>query len=189
MLISTIDDLSAHRIGSIKNTLKKIACNTKTLSVQQLSMNSKIIFAASDVIETGREFTTWRFRTHADEYNCSYYETWNQLNDTEYTLNRAYFHVYCINQEFCRNFPKGEYLLLHCDPMEDDPNHGVYKKNPHLHVKTAKQPLPHAHIALNLYSADQIYSSVADFEKTIDQLIEMLSKQIIDNIIENEMRV
>ncbi|MDR1161745.1 MAG: hypothetical protein LBK45_05345 [Tannerellaceae bacterium] len=169
--------------------MKKIACNTNALCVQQLSMNSKITFAASDIIETGREFTTWRFRTHADEYNCSYYEIWNQLSETAYTLARAYFHVYCINQEYCRNFPKGEYLLLHCDPIEDDPTHGIYKKNPHLHVKTAKQPLPHAHIALNLYSADQIYSSITDFEKTIDQLIEMLSKQIIDKIIEEEMKL
>lgn len=189
MLIVTIDDLLSHRIESIRNTLKKIASNQKAVSVQQLSLNSKIIFAASDVIETGRDFTTWRFRTHADEYNCSYYETWNQLNETEYTLKRAYFHVYCTNQEFCKIFPKGEYLLLHCDPDEDDPDHGVYKKNPHLHVKTAKQPLPHAHIALNLYSADQIYSSIVNFEKTIDQLIEMLSKQIIDSIIKEEMNL
>lgn len=187
MLIMTIDDLKASRNGSIKDTLKKIACSPKAINVQLLSMSSKLIFAASDVFEKGRDFKNWRFRTHADEYNCSYYEIWDQHSDSEYNLNKAYFHVYCTNQEFCRSFPKGEYLLLHCDPIEDDPNHGIYKKNPHLHIKTAKQPLPHAHIALNLYSADKIYSSIADFEKTIDQLIEMLSRQIIDKLIEEEM--
>lgn len=185
MLIMSQNDLLTNRISIIQDILKDVASN-KGLYIPQISLKPKIVYAVSDICEKGQNFTEWRFRTCTTNYNASYYEIWVTNDYLNYSLSKAYFHLYCIEEEYCKIIPNGEYLLLHCDPNEDDLTHGIYKKNPHLHIKTAKQPLPHAHIALNLYNADQIYSSIGEFTKSIKQSIKMIQDQVITKLFKEE---
>jgi hypothetical protein len=187
MLITSQDDLLTNRTSSILDILSAIASNKK-LNVQQISLKPKIVFAVSDIFEKGQDFTEWRFRTCVTNYNASYYEIWTTKNYIDYSLTRAYFHLYCTEEDYCKITPNGEYLLLHCDPNENDLIHGIYKRNPHLHVKTAKHPFPHAHIALNLYSADQIYGDIEEFSKSIKQSIKMINDQILNELFKIEYR-
>jgi hypothetical protein len=181
MLITNQNDLLTNRASAIRSILEDIA--SKKINIQQISLRPKIVFAVSDTFEKGQDYTDWRFRTFATNYKASYYEIWITNNNISYFLSKAYFHLYCIDDDYYKATPNGEYLLLHCDPDDDDLTHGIYKKNPHLHIKTAKHPLPHAHIALNLYSADQIYANLDEFSKSIKQSIKMIGDQIINRLI------
>lgn len=185
MLIMSQSDLLTYRGSTICGILKEIASN-KNLYIHPISLKPKIVFAVSDIHEIGQNFTEWRFKISTTNYNASYYEVWTTNDYINYSLIKAYFHLYCIDEEYCKIIPSGEYLLLHCDPEDNDEIHGIYKKSPHLHVKTAKHPLPHAHIALNLYSVSQIYTNVDEFTKSIKQSIKMIDDQIVKKLFEEE---
>jgi hypothetical protein len=62
----------------------------------------------------------------------------------------------------------------------DKPNNEKYKKGPHLHIKAAEAPLPHAHFALNLGHLDAVLESVESLSEAMRYGIIMLKEEVLD---------
>lgn len=62
----------------------------------------------------------------------------------------------------------------------DQPKNEKYKKGPHLHIKAAEAPLPHAHFALNLGHLDAVLESVESLSEAIEYEIIMLKEEVLD---------
>jgi hypothetical protein len=62
----------------------------------------------------------------------------------------------------------------------DSPNRAKYKKGPHLHIKAAEDPLPHAHFALNLGHLDAVLDSVESLTEAMRFGILMLKEEVLD---------
>jgi hypothetical protein len=125
-----------------------------------------------------RPYRDWRFATFVPNFYGMYFERWDPVDSKHqlWALNRAYlslFRLQRITQE------EHEIIALHCDPNEEDRTHLIYKQGPHLHFTSAEQPLPHAHIALNLSNVSALLESVDAMTIAISQAIEMLSLQVL----------
>lgn len=177
-ITSSIDDLNTSRGSQIVDLLKtvankgnKIVCNNRSIG------GRSFIIAVSDTTETGTDFSTWRFKTYIPQFHAMYYESWIPFEDEIYFLQRAYFHLYKTKQY---KLEEEEYILLHCDVSEpDDSNHSKYKQSPHLHIKSAEQPLPHAHIALNNCDLQFTLSSLDNLNNALRKSIEMIDDQVL----------
>lgn len=55
-----------------------------------------------------------------------------------------------------------------------------YKKGPHLHIKAADDPLPHAHFALNLGHLDAVLISIETLSEAMRDGILMLKEEVLD---------
>jgi hypothetical protein len=177
-ITSSIDTLNSTRGSQIIGLLKCVANRGDKITFNYRSIGGRaFIIAISDSTETGNEFTSWRFKTYVDQYHAMYYEKWIPLQDDVYFLSRAYFHIYKTRQT---KLQEEEYILLHCDVSEpDDSHHAKYKQSPHLHIKSAEQPLPHAHFALNNTDLQLTLSSLDNLNNALQNAIEMIDNQVL----------
>jgi hypothetical protein len=60
------------------------------------------------------------------------------------------------------------------------PDKGRYKKGPHLHIKAATDPLPHAHFALNLGHLDAVLESIESLSEALRCGILMIKEEVLD---------
>lgn len=65
----------------------------------------------------------------------------------------------------------------------DTPDKDKYKKGPHLHIKAADDPLPHAHIALNLGHLDAVLGSIGTLSEAMRCAIFMLKEEVLDRLL------
>ncbi|WP_069660765.1 hypothetical protein [Arcticibacter eurypsychrophilus] len=177
-ITSSINDLNALRGSQIINLLKGVASRGNKIFCNNRSIGGRaFVISVSDSVETGNEFTTWRFKTYVSQFHAMYYEKWIPLENDIYFLERAYLHIYKTKQT---KFEEEEYILLHCDVSEpDDAEHAKYKQSPHLHIKSAEHPLPHAHIALNNCDLNTTLSSLDNLNIALQKSIEMIDNQVL----------
>jgi hypothetical protein len=177
-ITQSINDLNAARGRQIISLLKGVANRGDKISFNNRSIGGRaFIIAVSDAAETGNEFTSWRFKTYVDHYHAMYHEIWIPLHEDIYFLERAYFHLYKTQKS---KLEEEEYILLHCDVSEpDDSPHAKYKQSPHLHIKSAEQPLPHAHFALNNCDLEFTLSSLENLNNALTNAIQMIDHQVL----------
>lgn len=127
-------------------------------------------------------YRDWRFATVVSEYRGMYFERWLRSGTGArefWYLERAYLNLFETIQ-----YPaiqESEYLCLHIDPnLPANAAHRNYKCGPHLHISTAKPPIPHAHIALNRGHVDDVLSSVEKFSVALEHAIHMIKDEIFD---------
>ncbi len=181
---STASELNSDRIAQIKLLIKSIAAN-QSIHPQRVSSTSgdnQILFCVTDSskITDLRQFNNGgvvneRFKTINKRYNASYYELWDKIIGTksDYHLQRIYFHLYLAEND-------DEFILLHTDPIDQDATHGIYKRSPHLHIKSATDDIiGHAHFALNINDYDVALSSIPEINKCFKNHIDMLKHQIL----------
>lgn len=65
----------------------------------------------------------------------------------------------------------------------DKPEKERYKKGPHLHIKAAVDPLPHAHFALNLGHLNDVLTSVESLSEAMKDGILMLKEEVLDRLL------
>lgn len=174
----SINDLNSSRGKQVKNLIKNVAHDGNRIQFINKSIGGRaFVIAISDTFETGNEFASWRFKTYVPEFHAMYYEVWIPFEEDIYFLERAYFHLYKTKQ---RRLEEEEYILLHCDVSEsDDTEHAKYKQSPHLHIKSAEQPLPHSHFALNNCDLENTLSSLEKLDFALSEAIQMLDNQVL----------
>ena len=175
---SSISDLSTFRGAEIIKLVKSVANKADKVSINLRSIGGRaFVIAISDTIESGTDFTTWRFNTYIPDFHAMYYEIWRPLYEDTYYLDRVYFHLYKTKQT---KLEETEYILLHCDASEpEDTEHSIYKQSPHLHIKCAEHPIPHSHFALNICDLHNTLYSLENLTVAIHNAIEMLDKQVL----------
>jgi hypothetical protein len=73
-------------------------------------------------------------------------------------------------------------ILSHSKREIDRPEKERYKKGPHLHIKAAEDPLPHAHFALNLGHLNDVLASVESLSDAMKDGILMLREEVLDRL-------
>jgi hypothetical protein len=141
--------------------------------------NARVIGSFSGAQPSADDYRSWRFRTPAPSLRGMYFERWESTDDTEemWFLSRAYLSLYRVSKS---RRVESELLSLHCDPNEVEENsHWRYKRGPHLHIGAAEQPLPHAHIALNLTDLVSVMSTSENLLSALGNAVEMLGEQVV----------
>ena len=143
------------------------------------SSSREYIIGTYDGTRPTAEYRDWRFSTFVRNFRAMYFEIWKRSteNDQYWYLDRAYLSIYQIID---RN--ESEFLCLHCDPNIANDVKEKYKKGPHLHIKAANEPLPHAHIVLNLGHLDAVLTSIDTLSVAIDTAISMPKEEVLDNL-------
>lgn len=151
--------------------------------VTPISSRNEVIYAVSDIdVSKQRDYTSWRFKTFIDNIEASYFEKWIHFEKDLYYLDRIYFHLYKINPDARES---KEYVLLHCEPnfnwngtTKDEQD--KYQHSPHIHLKSAEEPLPHSHFSLNLLELPKILSSIKELNSAIENGILLIKEQVLD---------
>ena len=176
----SLNDLRMYRTKSIIDLLYNISKRQKKIIINQVSVNKSSIWGASDIMEIGSDYKSWRFKTNVENFYGMYYEQWLPYEFDIYYLDRIYLHIYKTNVTELRSI---EYLLLHCDANEpDEAPHAVYKQSPHLHFAFAEQPIPHSHIALNNGNLMETLHSIDSLHIALKHAINMIETQVLDPI-------
>src|SRR5207247_322532 len=115
----------------------------------------------------------------APDHEGMYFEVWHRSDSDVLILHQAYLHIYRTNM---LDIDEEEILCLHCDPdLPDNERHAQYRQGPHLHVRKAVDPIPHAHLALTLHREhlEQTLASADSLTQTLMLAVEMLSREIL----------
>lgn len=162
---------------------------------QPRSSSSEFVIGTHDGSPAGSDYRNWTFSTVISNIRAQYFERWlkfDNMGQEIWYLERAYLHVYIVNRA---SGDRKEILCLHCDP-DDEPDvklkddapekyqrllkQSYYKKHPHLHVKVADPPFPHAHIALHVGFLPRISSSVNALTEAMGHAIQMIKDEVLD---------
>jgi hypothetical protein len=132
-------------------------------------------------------YRDWRFKTRVPSIYAMYFEQWMPLETGKHGcwyLDRAYLNLYELSDRRFMDSLK-EFVCLHCDPNEPDGDaHSYYKRVPHIHIKAAREPIPRAHISLNLDYSDKVLNSVDTLFSSWQTAIFMLRDEILDRMLQ-----
>lgn len=129
------------------------------------------------------DYTEWRFRTPVTNLRGMYYERWLRADASgkTYLMERSYLHLIRLLPS---RLDEEEMICLHCDPIEPETEpHSRYKRGPHLHFIMAEEPIPHAHIALNMGYLDSILESTSSLHDAIGIAVQMLRDEILEPLL------
>ncbi len=180
VILSPIRKLPS-RGDEIRKLLQPIAKHEDGPAWQPIASSREYIIGTHDGSPSQSNYRDWRFSTYVPQIHASYFEFWKKtfVDKKEiWYLDRAYLHIYRIN---LLTRGEEEFLALHCDPNESqEAEHVLYKRGPHLHIKVAQKPIPHAHIALNLGHLKEVLGSVEALSKAMKMGVQMLREEILD---------
>jgi hypothetical protein len=144
-------------------------------------VRNSYIIGTHDGARATTNYRDWRFNTFVPKTYASYFEKWDLLSDDQLCLNRAYLSIFQLDIE---TRSEREFLCLHCDPNEpDNEPHAIYKKGPHLHIVAALNPIPRAHIPLNMVHLQTILSSIETLSEAIESAVVMLKEEILNRLL------
>jgi hypothetical protein len=178
-LIVSIDELKTSRYSELKELVRDVSPDFRKIQITQLNQSGKLCFVISDRMIQSQDIKEYDFQTKSKKIRASYFEVWDKLSKDTYYLSKAYMHLHRTDDEYLAVRTDGEYILLHCDPNDND-EHGDYKRSPHLHFENAGFPINKAHIALNLSNINQLLTSRRDLNIALRSAIVMLNKQILE---------
>ena len=130
------------------------------------------------------DYTEWLFRTNLPDLYANYYERWQRFisnGQDKWYLERTYIHFHLLDRS---TRTRREVLLLHCDPNENR-EHAEYKQSPHLHILTAPEPWPHAHLALNVGYLPLMLKDASSLTLNLQKVIAMLKDQVLSPLTES----
>lgn len=84
-----------------------------------------------------------------------------------------------LNNKYLKSKKKMKQLKSEIAKL-DKPDKEKYKKGPHLHIKAADDPLPHAHFALNLGHLEAVLLSIGSLSEAMRDGILMLKEEVLD---------
>ena len=135
----------------------------------------RLVWVAHQGNITNLNYSEWRFNIFLGGYKARYFEIWAPVDlatQNEWYLEKAYLTIYHGDTE---------YICLHCDPETENKasQRACYKQSPHLHISTAPQPLPKAHIALAHGRINEIFASETDLFKAMRLGVELIREEIL----------
>jgi hypothetical protein len=139
---------------------------------------NEVVIAAYDGPRPGTAFRDWSFATKTNGIRGSYFELWSMApDDDRWALQQAYLHLVFVEPAGGR---RSEILALHCDPNEPaGAPHVVNKRNLHVHVTAAPDPISHAHIALNRRASPSEWDDVSRLAAAWSDAINLLSEEVL----------
>ena len=185
MAIEVTDEGLIRRQNTIRDLLhpmvSKTSSRTKrktTVACQRLALPTGVIWATHDGARPHTAYRDWRFTSYERDFRCMYFEMWHPLDAqrSRWTLHQLAFSLFRtlrLSQE------ELEILAIHCDPLEPDGAHAIYKRGPHLHVSHAVDPLPHAHFALCNGRLRQVLESADAISSAIGESLEMIRQEVL----------
>ena len=140
-----------------------------------------IILGTHDGSPSQSNYRAWRFATKFRRYYAMYFEIWRPTSAERISLylDRSYLTIF--RQEVPES--EKEFISLHCDPDEQDPDEqarAVYKRGPHLHIKAADPPIPRAHIALARGQLDQVLRNATNLTEALQWSMLMIADEVLD---------
>ena len=69
---------------------------------------------------------------------------------------------------------------MHTDPQEPDGRLAIYKRNPHLHIKAANDPIPKSHIAITIGSMKNMIVSNQTIFHAMEQGVKLIREEILE---------
>ena len=156
------------------------------VSTSQPFKGSKVIGFFDGKSQPGSNYVDWRFKTTKNNIFAMYHERWVPVDTDRYDsyyLDRAYFHIYKLEDNRYPDSLK-EFVCLHCDPNESDQEaHAMYKRVPHIHIKAAKEPIPHSHISLGIDFSEQVLESADTLFSSYESAIFLVKDEIFNRIL------
>ncbi len=142
--------MATYRPDEIRKLINTIQPRTDIVYVNTFSVFGSPTYAVKGPSSFGDDYTKWRFPTLATVVEATYNEVWKPKEKNIYYLDQANLNLYVL-EETGTDIEDKEYVFLHCEPNTGtNIKNYPYKQSPHLHIKHALEPIPHAHIALNL---------------------------------------
>lgn len=139
------------------------------------------ILSAYDGSLRTNDYRQLRFATCARHVRAMYFELWKScdLNDNQWFLDRAYLTLFFVE----RPDKEVELLSLHCDPEaieRDGKPHSDYKSGPHIHIKTAADPMPKAHFALADGYINEVLRDVKSLTNALKRSLQMIRVEVLN---------
>lgn len=171
------------RQASVRKILMPLVEHPQNLFVIPRSLNKEVfeLVAVPKGTTPEGDSNNWKFRTKSPDLYATYSERWfrfYQGKEEHWYLERAYLHFYQLDHS---TKSSSEFLLLHCDPNETR-EHALYKQSPHLHIVTAPDPWPHAHIALNIGYLEFMLRDASSLTEAFASVVLMLKEQVLDHM-------
>lgn len=191
IIISSNDLFRYGRAKKMQKTLRtlsplKSGPAYKILSTNQPFKGSKVISFFDGKSQPDSNYTDWRFKTTQRNIFAMYYERWVPADihrSSKSYLDRAYFHIYELEDNGQPDSLK-EFVCLHCDPNEPDQQaHVMYKRVPHIHIKAAKEPIPHSHISLGIEFSEQVLQSADTLFTSFESAIFLVKDEILNRML------
>ena len=148
--------------------------------IQQTMVARVWVLGAHDGSPPVGSYREWRFATSHPDFRGNYYEIWTLTDTRRLHLRAAYLTLYRVVRGPVPS--EIEFLALHCDPLEPDDDVGVYKRGPHLHVSSAENPIPQAHLALNRGHLNQVLQTIGSLTSALEQAVRMLREEVLDRV-------
>jgi len=181
MIVLSADNIYT-RFAEIRKILRplsntEIACNFYDARVGR----GKVIAAYQGTKPEKYNYRDWYFKTVVSEFIGSYFELWEpNKSGTEWYLNRAYFTLF---KKAGADKSPIEYVCVHCDPNEPDgAPHFNYKRGPHIHIKAAHDPIPRAHIALDLTNVNALINDIDLFNQSVERAMVLIKEEILEQV-------
>ena len=139
------------------------------------------------VARYGNQITTaerdWQFPSLVSSIRCRYMERWLPI-DQKYDplrLRNAYFHL--DHHEGPDNAPQ-EIFAFHWEPIaEINPDDvDAYVRRPHLHIRSAREPLGHSHLVATLTVSDDDQSNVAYLDELLNEVFRLVEVEVLGRI-------
>jgi hypothetical protein len=166
------------RGNRIRELLRPLASQPGGPAWKPKASQYSYIIGTHDGSPTHSNHREWRFATFVPGLRATYFELWRRVDEESWCLEQAYLNVFRTDPA---TREESEFLSLHCDPNEsDDAPHATYKKGPHLHIQAADDPIPHAHIALNIGHLEAVLNSVDSISEAIRLAVLMLKEEVLD---------
>lgn len=180
-LVTCLSDIQSNRISEVISIVKIAHPNPKSINAKFLNKSGNISIVITDRHINSQNPEDYDFQTIAENIRARYNEVWVKFQKDEYYLSKAYFHLYKIDEEYLTKRKDGEYILLHCDPNDND-DHGDYKRSPHIHIENSDYPINKAHIALNLSNIKEILVSRMELNTALQKAVLMIKDQILTTL-------
>jgi hypothetical protein len=118
----------------------------------------------------------WLFQTSVKNVWASFCETWLRESRGDYSLSNWALTLY-VSEGPLQNV---EAFAVHCEPQYE----GIdltsrCKRLPHVHIKTAKYELGHAHIPLHLLGMEDALFTIDSLTSFMENTVELADKEVL----------
>ncbi|MDA1097228.1 MAG: hypothetical protein O3B84_08260 [Chloroflexi bacterium] len=159
----------------------------RVLAVGQIHVQSQakqgrlVLYAHDGTKSSGVDIENQRFRTGTEGFFGNYYERWEEAVEPpgQYLLDRVYLHILMRGRE--AHEAPSKVLALHCETRllagETE-----FKEGLHFHLSAAPTPLDRAHLAIAHLQRDELLSSIAVLDESLNSSMALIRAEILDHI-------
>ena len=121
----------------------------------------------------------WGFPSVVKGVECRYMERWLPVGsrDEQWTLRHSYLHLY---RHTGVDIPPREIFAFHWEPDANQAGGtGENSQRPHVHVTSAPEPLPSAHLVVTLTVSPTEQSSVIYLNHLLQEVSQIVGNEVL----------